>query len=82
MRRCPLIFVNFERANWLAADLAADPFGASLVAAGVPLETIKAWSVDPRVKLDAAGAEGSIFDALEDTDAPQCLAKCAALAKL
>ena len=71
-----------ERANWLGADLAADPFGASLVEAGVPLETIKAWSVDPRVKLDAAGAEGSIFDALEDQDAPQCLATCAALAKL
>ena len=71
-----------ERANWLGADLAADPFGASLVEAGVPLETIKAWSVDPRVKLDAAGAEGSIFDALEDQDAPDCLAKCAELAKL
>ena len=48
----------------------------------MPLATIKAWSIDPRVKLDDAGAEGSIFDALEDTDAPQCLAKCAALAKL
>ena len=33
-----------ERANWLGADLAADPFGASLVEAGVPLETIKAVS--------------------------------------
>ena len=70
-----------ERLNWLEGDVAADPFGARLLAAGVPAETIAAWTVDPVVAYPDGG-KGSVFDALEDMDAPDCLAKCAELAKL
>lgn len=62
-----------ERMNWLKVDAAKDAFGARLIKAGVPLATIKAWSVDPQVK----GA--SLFDALEDLDAGACVEKAASL---
>lgn len=63
-----------ERMNWLKADVAADDFGKELLEAGVPLDTIKAWSVDPQVK------GKSIFDQLEDMDADACKAKIIELA--
>jgi hypothetical protein len=44
-----------ERCNWLGADFATDPYGAELVAAGVPVETLKAWSVDPQVRSQPHG---------------------------
>jgi len=56
-----------ERANWLKKDIESDPFGAKLLAAGIPLQTIKEWSVDPQVK------GKSLFDTLEDTDADECI---------
>ena len=62
-----------ERANWLAADVEADSYGKALLACGIPKETITAWAVDPRVPL--GGKEGSIFDALEDLNANDCLFK-------
>lgn len=46
----------------------------------VPMDTIKAWSVDPQVNL--GDKKGSIFDALEDMDADDCLAKISSLSKL
>jgi len=76
-----------ERTNWLAGSIAADPFGKELLAAGVPEAIIKKWSSDPQVKYDAATAEatgkpkGSIFDALEDLDYDECLARCVAISK-
>jgi len=63
-----------ERANWLKADIAGDSFGAALMAAGISLQTIKAWSVDPQVT--HAGGKGSCFDLLEDKDAADCIATC------
>ena len=65
-----------ERMNWLGVDPASDAFGTSLIKAGVSVETIKKWSVDPSV-----GGK-SLFDQLEDLDAQPCVAKAAALAKL
>ena len=62
-----------ERMNWLKADVEKDGFAQRLVKAGVPIATIKAWSVDPQVK----GA--SLFDQLEDLDATACVAKAASL---
>ncbi|CAE7831086.1 unnamed protein product [Symbiodinium microadriaticum] len=62
-----------ERLNWLCSECASDPFGAKLLAAGVPIETIKAWSVDPQVK----GA--SLFDTFEDMDCDAVLAKAVEL---
>uniref|UniRef100_A0A7S2DN60 glutathione transferase n=1 Tax=Octactis speculum TaxID=3111310 RepID=A0A7S2DN60_9STRA len=67
-----------ERMNWLGADCASDPFGSALLAAGIPMETIKAWSVDPQVKLPD-GSKGSIFDAVEDQDFSECLETLKAL---
>jgi len=57
-----------ERMNWLGADLENDAFGKTLLSSGISAETIKAWSVDPQVK------GGSVFDALEDRQAVDCLA--------
>jgi hypothetical protein len=43
--------------------------------AGVSLQTLKDWSVDPRVAIDEEGNMGSVFDTLEDLDVNECLAK-------
>ena len=69
-----------ERLNWLEGDVAADPFGARLLAAGVPAETIAAWTVDPVVAYPDGG-KGSVFDALEDMDAAECVEAVCALVK-
>lgn len=66
-----------EKMNWLEKSISDEVFGTALLRNGFDEETIKAWSVDPRV--DGAGDEGaagSIFDALEDMNAPDCLKKC------
>lgn len=39
-----------ERMNWLQVAPENDPFGRKLIEAGVSVETIKQWSVDPQVK--------------------------------
>jgi len=70
-----------ERLNWLQGSVDKDPFGAQLLEAGVPEATIRNWSVDPQVPL-GGGKKGSLFDQLEDTDLPQCLAKAVELSKL
>jgi hypothetical protein len=64
-----------ERMNWLQADPKTDPFGRQLLAAGLDLDTIKSWSVDPQVK------GKSIFDQLEDKDADDCTSTMVALKK-
>lgn len=64
-----------ERMNWLGAKAERDTYGKGLIAAGVPAATIAAWSSDPQVK------GGSIFDALEDLGAKDCLMKARILAK-
>lgn len=46
-----------------------DSFGANLIEAGVKVDTIRAWSVDPQVK------GKSIFDQLEDMNAEECIKK-------
>lgn len=70
-----------EKNNWLSVDFAADNFGKALLEAGLSEETIKAWSVDPRVTLPD-GSQGSVFDALEDMDVQDCLDKLVELNKL
>ena len=70
-----------ERLNWTGATLGADPFGAQLLAAGVPAEMATAWTLDPQVALED-GRKGSLFDSLEDMDAPACAAKCISLSAL
>merc|ERR1719461_2246473 len=68
-----------ERANWLKCKVEDDGFGKALLDAGISADTIKAWSVDPQVKVDADGKMGSLFDALEDMNAGDCLAKAKTL---
>jgi len=68
-----------EKTNWVGIEISADPFGKALLGANIKAETIKAWSVDPRVKLPNNEGEASIFDTLEDTDVQECLAKCVAI---
>jgi len=70
-----------EKANWLGASISKDAFGKALIDAGLSQETIKAWSVDPRVELPN-GEKGSVFDALEDMDVDECLKKLISLNSL
>ena len=70
-----------EKNNWLGIDVANDKFGKALLNAGLSEETIKEWSVDPRVTL-SNGEKGSVFDALEDMDVSDCLAKLVELNKI
>jgi nucleoside diphosphate kinase len=66
-----------ERANWLAADVAGDPFGEALIRAGIPADTIGAWMGDPAVLFD--GRRQSLFDLLEDLDSGPCLQRATAV---
>jgi hypothetical protein len=68
-----------EKMNWLRKAAADEPFGSALLRHGLSEERISAWCCDCRVKLDADGNEGGLFDALEDIDAPDCIAKCATI---
>merc|ERR1712039_90817 len=67
-----------ERNNWLSLPIAKDRFGRLMLSEAISQDTIKAWSVDPQVNIDK-DKKGSIFDALEDMDAGDCLKKLAEL---
>ena len=71
-----------EKMNWLSRPIEKDPLGKELLKSGISKKTIRTWSQDPRVRLSENGEEGSIFDALEDMDASQCLSKMIELNKL
>merc|ERR1711907_487713 len=67
-----------ELVNWTEEKIADEPFGKAMLDAGISEETIKAWSVDPQVDVpqeDGTVKKGSLFDAVEDTDAQECLDK-------
>jgi len=66
-----------ERANWLGRSLEADPFGRAMLASGVSLGAIKAWTDDPPVNFQ--GKKVSLFDLVEDLDGRECLKKSAAI---
>jgi hypothetical protein len=70
-----------EKMNWLKRPLEKDGFGQALLSAGLSKARILDWSVDPQVVLPN-GSKGSVFDALEDMDAADCLAKLVELNKL
>jgi len=63
-----------EKCNWLGASAETDGFGKALINSGLSKKTVLEWSVDPRVTLPG-GEMGSVFDALEDMDVDDCLAK-------
>eukprot|EP00242_Pyramimonas_sp_CCMP2087_P012994 CAMPEP_0198209510 /NCGR_PEP_ID=MMETSP1445-20131203/16568_1 /TAXON_ID=36898 /ORGANISM="Pyramimonas sp., Strain CCMP2087" /LENGTH=310 /DNA_ID=CAMNT_0043883311 /DNA_START=60 /DNA_END=992 /DNA_ORIENTATION=- len=62
-----------ERINWTGAKLEEDAFGAAMIAAGIPVATIEAWTKDPQVEFE--GEKRSLFDLLEDLDCEDCLKK-------
>jgi len=64
-----------ERLNWLKADLKSDNFGKAMLDAGISESMIRDWGVDPQVAVDAEGTKGSLFDALEDINATECIEK-------
>mmetsp|Transcript_24059 Transcript_24059/g.68441 ORF Transcript_24059/g.68441 Transcript_24059/m.68441 type:complete len:304 (+) Transcript_24059:117-1028(+) len=68
-----------ERSNWLGTPLARDPYGKAMLASGVPMRLMKAWTDDPPVTFE--GKKQSIFDLLEDLDGRECLQKSAKIAK-
>lgn len=68
-----------ERINWLNASLSTDSFGQVLLAAGIPEDTIMAWTVDPQVELKD-GSKGSLFDQVEDQSVAECVATLCSLA--
>jgi hypothetical protein len=70
-----------EKCNWLGANVETDSFGKALLGAGLSKKTIAEWSVDPRVT-QPGGDKGSVFDALEDMDVDECLAKLVELNRL
>jgi hypothetical protein len=62
-----------ERAFLSLIVYSQDSFGAAAIAAGISVDTLRTWSVDPQVK------GKSVFDQLEDTNAGECLEKMVAL---
>jgi len=67
-----------EKCNWLERDIANDAFGRALLDRGMHQKIIEEWVLDPRVQLlgdDGSTEQGSLFDALEDMDAKECLVK-------
>eukprot|EP00929_Paragymnodinium_shiwhaense_P037244 TRINITY_DN1987_c0_g2_i1.p1 TRINITY_DN1987_c0_g2~~TRINITY_DN1987_c0_g2_i1.p1 ORF type:complete len:2122 (-),score=771.88 TRINITY_DN1987_c0_g2_i1:341-6706(-) len=64
-----------ERVNWLEADLAADPFGKAMTAAGIVSATQTEWLTDPQVEFHKQ--KSSLYDLLEDLDVADCLGKAA-----
>jgi hypothetical protein len=70
-----------EKINWLGKSLEEDSFGKALLKAGLSKKTIVEWSVDPRIKMPD-GSMGSVFDALEDMNVDDCLAKLVELNKI
>eukprot|EP01061_Rhynchopus_euleeides_P035614 TRINITY_DN5_c0_g2_i1.p1 TRINITY_DN5_c0_g2~~TRINITY_DN5_c0_g2_i1.p1 ORF type:complete len:436 (+),score=247.33 TRINITY_DN5_c0_g2_i1:83-1390(+) len=69
-----------ERMNWVRESVEKNPFGKLLVSAGLTKKQIKEWSVDPQVKINDAGEKKSLFDSVEDLDAPACVNKLVELA--
>jgi nucleoside diphosphate kinase len=87
-----------ERLNWLSVPLEEDSYAQAMLAAGIPKDTVEAWTKDPQVdravinviqkKDEVSGhiqifeecVKGSIFDALEDKNSSDCLAKCMSVA--
>mmetsp|Transcript_97417 Transcript_97417/g.313875 ORF Transcript_97417/g.313875 Transcript_97417/m.313875 type:complete len:392 (-) Transcript_97417:237-1412(-) len=66
-----------ERVNWLGRSIEGDCYGKALVALGVPVATVSAWSQDPAVTFQ--GKKQSLFDLLEDLNSAECLKKSVAI---
>jgi len=63
-----------ERMNWLEIAAWADPFGQELLKKGLSEARVKSWCKDAQVFVEG-DKKGSVFDALEDLNTEECLAK-------
>lgn len=70
-----------ERLNWMGAQCALDAYCQALIRAGVREKTIVEWTRDPQVVVSEDKKKKSLFDSLEDLDAPQCVKKASEIAK-
>jgi hypothetical protein len=70
-----------EKANWLQQNPQNDSFGRALLDAGISKSRINAWFIDPQIQLTES-TTGSVFDALEELDADECLQKMIELNKV
>jgi hypothetical protein len=70
-----------EKMNWLNLDPEYDKFGKLLLDSGLTKSRIFEWAKDPKIKISES-AHGSIFDTLEELDAPACIQKLVALDRL
>jgi hypothetical protein len=70
-----------EKMNWLNSKLEEDSFGTALLKGGLSAETLSEWTKDPRIQITDT-EQGSLFDALEDMDAEDCLKKLIELNEL
>lgn len=69
-----------ERSNWLGQNADRDPFGMRLLQAGISMEQLQDWTKDTQVRLTPDCQESSMFEALIDLDANECLDKCRLIA--
>lgn len=70
-----------EKTNWLGSDVEDDNFGKALLGEGISRSKILSWFKDPQVQV-GLHCHGSVFDALEDLDADECLEKVRELHEL
>lgn len=70
-----------EKMNWLNLDPEYDAFGKLLLDSGLTKERISEYAKDPQVKISETSS-GSIFDELEELDAPACIQKLLSLNQL
>ncbi|KAG7353607.1 nucleoside diphosphate kinase [Nitzschia inconspicua] len=70
-----------EKMNWLNLDPEFDQFGKLLLDSGLTKSRISEWAKDPQVKISDSNV-GSVFDELEELDAPACIKKMLLLDRL
>ncbi|CAD7933307.1 unnamed protein product [Amoebophrya sp. A25] len=62
-----------EKMNWIGMKADEDQFGQALLKF-MDTKTLSEWSKDAQVTYGPVPIKKSVFDSVEDTDAPQCLA--------
>mmetsp|Transcript_99053 Transcript_99053/g.206472 ORF Transcript_99053/g.206472 Transcript_99053/m.206472 type:complete len:898 (-) Transcript_99053:20-2713(-) len=70
-----------ERRAWLGLGTSADAFGSKMLLEGVPAPLAEVWATNPRVKVDH-DQEGTVFEAVKDLNANDCVTKLLALVDL
>jgi nucleoside diphosphate kinase len=74
----------FERMNWLGHGVETDPYGRIMLRSGLTAPQVEDWAKDPQIAYGPGPNPpmGSLWDALEDTDADRCIIKCQKIANV